>query len=111
MFGKKYLVKLVGVDKLLWVSDKDLSKGVAKTYQADGSVVNNAKAHVDRVYVKNQQVFLSNQVHYFILFIVYHTHNLLIRSSYWLAATLLLKGFRSSCGPFKGDKAVWEMDY
>lgn len=62
----KYQLKLVGVDTLLWVNEKDLSEGVAKMYQTDGSLEKNAKARVNRVHVKKHNAFLADQVHTFI---------------------------------------------
>lgn len=55
----KYQIKLVGVAQLLWVHEKDLSKGVHKTYQADGSLVKGARVYVDRVHVTKQRTYLS----------------------------------------------------
>ena len=64
--GKKYHVMLIGVDKALWVQHKDLSKGVAKNYEADGSLTKGAKARVDRGFVMQQKLFLRNKVISFI---------------------------------------------
>ena len=36
--GIKYEIKLIGVDKLVWVHQQHLSKGVHKTYTTDGSL-------------------------------------------------------------------------
>ena len=60
--GKKYRIKLIGVDKLVWVHSKQLSKGVEKTYEADGTLVKGATAHVDRYYVNAQKTFLKRKV-------------------------------------------------
>ena len=69
--GKKYCLQLVGVEKVLWVKSSDLSKGVAETYQADGSLAKNAKARVDRVYYQKQKEFLDQQVHILLPFTKY----------------------------------------
>ena len=64
--GQRYYVKLIGVDKPVWVLAKDLSKGVAKNYEADGCLVKGAKALVNRGFVMHQKTFLSNKVISFI---------------------------------------------
>ena len=64
--GQKYYVKLIGVDKPVWVLAKDLSKGVAKNYEADGCLVKGAKALVNRGFVMQQKTFLNNKVISFI---------------------------------------------
>ena len=78
IFGKKYQLKLLGVDKLLWVIAKDLSKGVVETYDTDGSLLKNGKACVDRVYVKQQESFLADQARNILLLIVICTFFLCI---------------------------------
>ena len=57
---KKYQVKLVGVDKLLWVYAHELSKGVVDSFKS-GTLCKNAKALVDRGYVLEQRKFYKNQ--------------------------------------------------
>ena len=57
-FGaKKYEVKLVGVEELLWVFAKDLSPGVVKNYKSDKPLPKYAKARVNRGYVETQKKF------------------------------------------------------
>ena len=60
--GKKYQLQLLGVKKLVWVNQKDLSKDVHKNYDADGSLIKGAKAYVDRGYVTEQKSFLKKKV-------------------------------------------------
>ena len=57
--GSKYEVKLIGVDKHVWVNEKQLSKGVHKTYLADGSLAKGAKALVNRGFVIEQKEFFK----------------------------------------------------
>ena len=60
--GSKYEIKLIGVDKPVWVNEKKLSKGVHKTYQADGSLAKGAKALVNRGFVIEQKEFFKVRV-------------------------------------------------
>ena len=60
--GVLYHVKLVGVERLVWVHQNNLSKDVHKNYNTDGSVANNAKAYVNRGFVKEQKKFLTVRV-------------------------------------------------
>ena len=54
--GKKYEVKLVGVEKIIWVLAKDLSAGVVEKYNLDEPLPKNAKVHVNRGYVQTQKL-------------------------------------------------------
>ena len=60
--GSKYEIKLVGVEKFVWVHEQHLSKGVHKNYQADGSLKKGATAQVNRAYVAEQKKFLRTKV-------------------------------------------------
>ena len=63
-FGaKKYHVKLVGVEQLIWVLSKDLSPDCATSADAGRSLPKNAKAYVNRGYVEKQRAFLSQNTH------------------------------------------------
>ena len=55
----KYQVKLVGVEKLIWVFAKDLSEGVVENHQLKQRLPKNAKVRVDRGYVQTQKQFLK----------------------------------------------------
>lgn len=61
--SKKYQVKLVGVEKLIWVLDKELSTGVVAAHHSGNTLPKHAKARVDRGYVTKQKEFLLQQVH------------------------------------------------
>ena len=63
--GSKYEIKLIGVDKPVWVNEQKLSKGVHKTYQADGSLAKGAKALVNRGFVIEQKEFLKVRITFF----------------------------------------------
>ena len=69
--GTKYEVKLIGVDKSVWVQEKQLSKSVHKTYQTDGSLTTGAMAQVNRGYVIEQRKFLKKKVCYLLALIYY----------------------------------------
>lgn len=60
--GRKYQLKLVGVDDLVWVSERDLSEDVGKNYQNDGSLAKHAKARVNRALYVKQKTFLASRV-------------------------------------------------
>ena len=59
--SEKYQVKLVGVDKLIWVLGKELSKGVLESHKSGSTLAKTAKALVDRGYVTEQRNFLTQQ--------------------------------------------------
>ena len=62
-FGaKKYHVKLVGVEKLIWILAKDLSAGCVSSVDAGRSLPKHAKAHVNRGLVEKQKEFLLKKV-------------------------------------------------
>ena len=63
--GNKYEIKLIGVGKPVWVNEQKLSKGVHKTYQADGSLAKGAKALVNRGFVIEQKEFLKVRITFF----------------------------------------------
>ena len=55
-FGaKKYQIKLVDVENLIWVTARHLSKGVVESYNEGSDLPKNAKAQVDRGYVNIQK--------------------------------------------------------
>ena len=60
--GKKYEVKLIGVDQTVWVHQKDLSKGVQKNYEADGGLIKGARALVNRGFVDKQNKYFSKVI-------------------------------------------------
>ena len=55
--GKKYLVDLVNGTKPVWVLSKDLSPGVAKSYDDSNATPKKAKAHVNRGFVRKRELF------------------------------------------------------
>lgn len=62
VLAKKYHVKLVGVEQLIWVLAKDLSAGCVSSADAGRSLPKHAKACVNRGYVEKQKTFLSQNV-------------------------------------------------
>ena len=55
-FGaKKYQIKLVGIEKSIWVTGNHLSSGVVAGYDEGSTLPKNAKAQVDRAYVDKQK--------------------------------------------------------
>ena len=55
----KYQVKLVGVEKLIWVFGRDLSEGVVERHKLEQPLPKHAKVRVDRGYVQTQKQFLK----------------------------------------------------
>lgn len=55
-FGaKKYQIKLVDVETLVWVTARHLSKGAVESYNEGSNLPKNSKAQVDRGYVNIQK--------------------------------------------------------
>lgn len=59
IFGKSYLVKLLGVEKQVWVHPKDLSESVVANYESHSPLPKTAQARVDRGYVTRQRLFFK----------------------------------------------------
>lgn len=54
-------MKLIGVDRKVWVQESNLSGRVVQSFKGGKSLPKNVKAYVDRVYVDKQQMFLTTQ--------------------------------------------------
>ena len=50
-------MKLIVVDKKVYVQESNLSGGVVQSFKGGKSLPKNAKSYVDRVYVDKQQFF------------------------------------------------------
>ena len=62
MFGvKKYHVKLVGVDGLVWVQETDLGRGVLNNIVVNSSLPKSARVYVNRGSVIRQRLFLDKK--------------------------------------------------
>ena len=100
--GNKYEIKLIGVDKRVWVHEKQLSKGVHKTFQADGSLAKGAKALVNRGFVIEQKEFFKVVITFVLIILGIITH-----------VFAVLAGERThrsrGCGPYQIGKEACGM--
>ena len=53
-FGKKFLIKLIGVENRIWVQMKDLSAGVATNFEQRTPLPKNSRALINRGFAVQQ---------------------------------------------------------
>ena len=58
-FGKKNLIKLIGVENRIWVQMKDLSAGVATNFEQRTPLPKNSRALINRGFAVQQKKYLK----------------------------------------------------
>ena len=56
-----FKTKFIGLDKVLWLCEKDFSKGVIPCYNLQQSLPKSAKGRIDRYYYNLQQLYFRNK--------------------------------------------------